>query len=217
MNNGPMGLRPVGFSATLVAVKALKVGTLVGSVILAVILGGGVLMGRGWQVERSRVVRASPEQLHARLVDLRGWRDWASTDAARDPACTWTWGGDAGEPGSWMQWSGAPCGQGRVIITDADPRRGVWLDDRLGPPDDAGASTKSGSESFTFEAEGTGTRVTWRQEGATRGVAAGWLRPLVERRLEEHMERALAALARLVEAEAGERGGAQGERGGQEG
>jgi hypothetical protein len=177
-------------------VRAFKAIVIAVGVIVAVIVGGGLALGRDWRAERSILMRAPPTAVHARLVDLARWAEWAAGERGRDPACTWTHDGAPGRAGSFVAWQGEPCGEGKIVLADSHPERGVWLDDYVGA---RGRAERTGRERFELTREGTATRVTWIQEGRSPAIAGGWLTGFVERRLGEHMDESLARLARAIE------------------
>jgi Polyketide cyclase / dehydrase and lipid transport len=159
---------------------------------LGVFLLVGLVLPRGWRVERAVVIAGPPERISPWLSDLHRWQDWSVWTKAMDPSVRHAyWGPEQGVGAGWS-WLGLTMGRGKVTITSADPRRGVTLDEAI-ESDQVNAHA-----SLTLTPEAGGTRVTWVDEGELP-LLGGYFRPRVEARLATHLEASLGRLKTVVE------------------
>lgn len=113
-----------------------------------------------YQVERSIVVNAPPDQVFARAVDLRKWATW-SPWAKLDPQMNVEYSGPDSGVGSSYHWKGNDkVGEGRMTISGVTPDRLVQIKLEFLKPWEQTSLTE-----FRFAPEGSGTRVTWTMSG----------------------------------------------------
>src|SRR4051794_21865841 len=129
------------------------IGLFVG-VLVALFVLGGLMLPRVWRVERTTIINAPPEAIYPRVASFKRWQDWALHSEA-DPNVENTYSGPEEGPGATWSWKGPKMGQGTMTITRAEPKAGIWVDEKI----EGDNSNAHGS--LTFEAESTGTRVTW--------------------------------------------------------
>ncbi len=116
-------------------------------------------MADTYTVERTAVIPASPEKVHAALVDFHEWEHWSPWQDV-DPEMTQTYSGPDTGVGAVMEWSGnRKAGTGRMEITAVAPDS-VVVDLQFLKPFKAHNTT-----TFAIAPEGEGTRVTWTMVG----------------------------------------------------
>ncbi len=118
-------------------------------------------MAATYTVERSAVIPAPTEEVHAALVDFHEWEHWSPWQEL-DPDMDQAYSGPEAGAGAVMEWRGnRKAGSGRMEITEvADDA--VVIDLRFLKPFKAHNTT-----TFTLASEGDDTRVTWTMVGPT--------------------------------------------------
>lgn len=162
---------------------------------LVVAVLAGVIAARpsAWRVERALALSAPPSAVHRQISDFRAWGDW-SPWARLEPEMRTTVQGVGAGVGAGYAWAGtARVGEGRLTITEADPRHVVMRLELLRP------WASSGTVEFRLSAIENGTRVTWSVEG-DRDLAgkALWLVGDVEPVLGGDLEKGLKQLGRAA-------------------
>ena len=71
-----------------------------------VYLGVGAILANEWQVDATRTVAVSAEEVGALVRDFRNWKKWSSMEARLGPQTTLEVTGEAGTVGHRMTWSG---------------------------------------------------------------------------------------------------------------
>lgn len=160
--------------------------------ILAVLIGGiGAVLPRQWHVERSVRIEATPDRILPFVANLRRWQEWAVWTKAMDPNVLNTFAGPDEGVGARWQWQGPVMGRGAITVTQADAT-GVSFDEAIE------SDTVNAHGGLRFTADGTGTRVTWTDDG-TLPPMGGFFRENLEHMLGEHFEKGLGALKAVVE------------------
>lgn len=76
-----------------------------------------------FHVERSATIAAAPENIFARVDDLRSWSTWSPWEK-KDPQMKRTFGGPPAGVGSTYSWAGDKnVGEGRMTIEEANGPR----------------------------------------------------------------------------------------------
>ena len=135
--------------------------------LIAVTLAVGLALPRGWKVEQQVVIAAPPQKIHALLFDLKRWQDWSVWTRAMDPQLRNTYEGPQDGVGAKWLWLGPKMGRGQLLIVASDPLRGIELDQSIE------AEAPNAHASITFTAEGSGTRVTWLDQGTLPPIVGG--------------------------------------------
>ena len=113
-----------------------------------------------FRIERSAVVAAPPERLFAQVNDFHKWPGWSPWEQL-DPTMKKTYEGAAAGPGAIYSWVGNPkVGEGRMTIESTTPPSLLKLKLEFIKPWQATNAT-----TFSFDAEGGATKVTWAMEG----------------------------------------------------
>lgn len=116
-------------------------------------------MADTYTVERTAVIPASQEAVHAALVDFHEWEHWSPWQDV-DPQMAQTYSGPDAGVGAVMAWKGnRKAGAGRMEITEVAPTA-VVVDLQFLKPFKAHNTT-----TFTLAAEGDTTKVTWTMVG----------------------------------------------------
>ena len=92
-------------------------------VVLALI-GMGFAMPGERSIVRTRTITASAADIQAKLIELKTWPEWSAWNLERDPSATWTFDGEAGEPGHSWRWQGDQLGDGTLVLTDVHVANG---------------------------------------------------------------------------------------------
>lgn len=182
-------MRSRSFSATVRAVRAFQIATLGVAVLVAVVVGGGLVIGSDWSVEKTVVLPAPVEVVHGQIVDVMGWQRWALDDPSAIASCPWRALDD-----NAVEWSGPACGTARLVLVDHDVSKGAWLEVRE-------QDRVLSRDRFTWTSRGAGTEVTWRREGTSSAIAGAWLKRGYEDELGRQMTRAFERLAARVREE----------------
>lgn len=168
-------------------------------VAFALFLGGGSLLPRSVQVERSIVIERPPATVHG-LVDgfatFPAWSPWME----RDPDMQYTISDPATGPGARFEWRGDPrqVGAGAQEVVASAPYRSVEV--RV-------ESDQLGVARMQYEVERVagGARLTWRYatdlvqgEGFIRGTFARYFGLFYARWIERELEQGLIRLARFA-------------------
>lgn len=133
---------------------------LLGVVAVFVLVVGGVLVAAMFQpddlhVERSKVMRASPDAVLPELTDMKLWVTW-SPWADRDPNVKWTFSEPTSGVGAWYEWKGNDdVGQGKMEVTAVEPGEVRYALTFIEPFASEAVVT------FKVEPEGENTKVSW--------------------------------------------------------
>ncbi len=116
-------------------------------------------------LQRSLLIQAPPEKLHALINDMRAFNTWNPYDK-KDPAMQGSYSGPAAGPGARYAFKGnQDVGEGSLEITASAPGQvGMRLD--MSAPMEA-----HNQITFTLVPRGSGTEVTWAMEGACPFIA----------------------------------------------
>jgi hypothetical protein len=121
-------------------------------VVLACIIG--FFMPRQVHVERSRVMKASGENVFAQVNNLKSWNNWAPWNRM-DPEWKQTWGNVTEGEGANYSWeSEGDLGKGTMKITKSVPNQLIETELNM-------ESMKPATGNFKFEGMPEGTKVTW--------------------------------------------------------
>lgn len=125
----------------------------------------GLLVAASFQpdvthVERSRVIRASPDAIMAQLTDMKLWVEW-SPWSALDPDTQWTFSDPASGKGAWYTWQGNDdVGKGRMEVTDVTDSSVSYGLEFIEP------FASKADVTMTLTPESDGTKVVWGMDSA---------------------------------------------------
>lgn len=130
------------------------------AVILAILAIVITMQPEDFKVARSATMAAPPAVVFEQVNDLRKWEAW-SPWANLDPNAVESFEGPPAGKGAIMKWSGNnEVGEGRQTITESRPAELVRMKLEFIRPFEG-----VNDVDFTFQPEGTGTRVTWTMSG----------------------------------------------------
>lgn len=113
-----------------------------------------------FRVERSALIQAPPAALQAQIEDFHQWPHW-SPWARRDPAMQVDYTGAERGVGATQHWAGnKDVGKGSATILESVPGERVLIQLEFLEPFRA-----SNLAEFSFQPEGSGTRVNWSMTG----------------------------------------------------
>ncbi|MCH8621531.1 SRPBCC family protein [Undibacterium sp. TS12] len=146
-----------------------------------------------YKVSRSILIRSTPDKLFPLIATPKEWKNWSVWNQ-RDPAMELTFSGpETGTNAAW-DWKSKTQGNGGMKITHASPYRLIDYDlhfEGMGKPS---------TGSFLFEAEATGTRITWSMEGSSEGnLMMKLFAPFMDKMVGPDFEAGLANLKKYAE------------------
>ncbi len=123
------------------------------------ILAIGVFSPSGFHVSRSAVVAAPAEAVFVPIANLRDWNDWSSWNTQKDPSLKYSYGGETGQVGSFMEWKSEKNGVGRVTLVEVVPNSRIKYRMEM----DGGKFHADGE--LTLNPVPEGTQVVWSDKG----------------------------------------------------
>src|SRR5262245_30374362 len=173
--------------------KTVLKGLLYLVVLLAVVfVVGGFLLPASTHLERSITIQRPPREVHAMLDSYKRFNEW-SPWFELEPSAKYSYSGTESGVGATMSWEGAKVGKGNQRITESvPPLKVVNVMDLEG-------SMASGT--FTFQAQGDGTRVTWAFDSEHgNNLVSRWFGLLLDSLVGKDYDKGLAKLKAVLEA-----------------
>jgi hypothetical protein len=147
---------------------------------------------RTYRFERSLVINAKPEAIHAQVADLRAWKTWGAWQE-RDPGMKMSYSEKSTGVGAWSAWESAKEGNGKMTIIEQTPTKVTY---RLEFPDMGTQSTGS----LELVPQGGATQVVWVDAGDLgMNPLNRWFGLFLEKLIGPDFERGLANIKKLVE------------------
>src|SRR3954469_11132133 len=159
-------------------------------VVLAALGGAGLVLPKKVASERSLTIAAPPELVYPDVAMLRAWPEWTAWNPRRDPHFKPTYEGPEVGPGAVQRWGPeTEGGPGSLRIVEGDPQRGVTFHLQLD-------QMQMGIDGrISFQPDGTGTKVTWRDElDFTHSYLGRYVGPMVDSDLSKRLEESLSNL-----------------------
>ena len=123
-----------------------------------IVVGIGFVLPSGFKVQRSIDIAAPPAKVYPLIAEPRQWNRWAIWNQ-RDPAMVIDYSGAPSGAGAKWSWKSKSEGNGSMDFTAAVPDERI--DYALSFPD---FDMRSRGQ-LRLQSAGTGTRVTWTNEG----------------------------------------------------
>lgn len=160
-----------------------------GALVLGLFLGVGFLLPGTWSVERTATLDAPPETVFPLLDSPQAWRGWTAW-----PDSGLVAEGPERGVGSRLSWKDRDMGDGSFEIVEVEPLRTV----RYRVLVQGGSMRTDGT--VLLEPAGTGTLVTWREEGDFgRNPLMGYWARFMTRAQGREFEKSLERLAKLAQ------------------
>ena len=117
-----------------------------------------------FEVSRSTTIAAPPEALHRLIDDFHEWTMWSPWEDV-DPHLQRTYSGADAGVGARYAWKGnRKAGEGSMEISESTPGK-IDIDLHFVKPFENDTTTV-----FELTPKGSGTEVTWRMKGETKGL-----------------------------------------------
>lgn len=171
--------------------KALKI---LGGVLLAVVVAFfavGVFLPTDYQVKRDVMINAPVEVAFPQVAIYKNWEAWSPWQL-KDPTIQNSYGGEAGQVGSYMSWTGEKSGTGRQTTTKLEPN--ARIESHL----DFGDMGQANSY-WEFHPVDGGTHVVWGFTTTLNNIIARYFGLNLESALGAEYELGLSRLKTLVE------------------
>jgi hypothetical protein len=128
--------------------------------LLAWLLIASAMKSPQFRLERSAVIKAPPERVHAILSDFHAWRDWSPWEKL-DADLKRLYDGPRSGVGAVYAWEGKRAGSGRMEIVEAPVGERVLIKLDFTAP-----IKQSNMADFALAPADGGTRVNWAMYGA---------------------------------------------------
>ncbi|MGQ0507327.1 MAG: SRPBCC family protein [Myxococcaceae bacterium] len=161
--------------------------------VIVIFLALGFFLPRDWRVEQSVVIAAPADTIYPLIANPRRWTEWAITTRETDASVKDTFSGPEEGVGAKWRWEGTKMGTGELLITQADPKIGVTVENRLVEKESVSKGT------LTFSPDGAGTRVTWVDEGTLPVISGGFFRRMIQNIISDNLQRGLKELKKVAE------------------
>ncbi len=163
--------------------------------LVVVFVAVGYFLPKDYDMERSIVIDATPERIHAYVGDLEQWDKWMPWKEA-DPSIEVKLGEKTKGVGAHQSWTGKD-GKGELTFTASDPDKGIEYDMAFIMDED----TRAESHCVTsYEKVEGGTKVTWAMKGTMPGaVLGGWFAMLMDSMAGKDFDKGLSKLKALAE------------------
>lgn len=174
--------------STFVKAVLWTVGILAGTCgVLAIV---GMLLPSQYSVERSVVVDAAPQEVHAQIVDLKAWPKWNAEHSGRE----YQYPGQVAGEGAVLTWTEPNLPDAKLTLTYQNPTEGIQYTLQTDGSDEPLKGT------IRYAPEEGGTRVTWRARGTVgNNPVDRWRVFLITRTLVREFETGLENLKPLAE------------------
>ncbi|MEH6416651.1 SRPBCC family protein [Pseudomonas sp. CGJS7] len=172
--------------------KSLLKGLLYLVVLLAVafVVGGFLLPSRS-HVERSITIERPPAEVHAILDSYKRFNEWSPWFDI-EPTASYAYSGPESGVGATMTWEGQKVGKGSQRITESVPQQKV-----VNTMDLEGTQATG---TFTLQAQGSGTRVTWALDSEHgNNLVSRWFGLLLDSMVGKDYDKGLAKLKQVLE------------------
>ena len=147
---------------------------------------------RAYRVERSVVINAKPEAVHAQVAVLRAWKGWSAWHE-RDPQMKLDYSEQTTGVGAWASWISKNEGNGKMTITEQSPTKVLY---HLEFPDQGFQSNGS----MELVPDSGGVRLVWAGVGDLgMNPMNRWFGLFLDNLLGKDFERGLANLKMVVE------------------
>ena len=171
--------------------KTLKIVGIVLAILVLVFVVGGLVMPKGYQVERSERIQAPVEIVFAQVNDLRNWEKWSPWNSA-DPTMQISYSENPVGQGGSYSWTGEGAGEGNLtIVRSVAPSR---IETRL---DFGEMGSAEGYWDFSHAAGVTS--LTWGFSGQNSGILGGWFTLMMDGMIGPQFEAGLAAIKEIAE------------------
>ncbi len=169
----------------------LKILAGLGALVLLLVVAA-FFLPREYRVERSAIIKARPEAIHAQLADMRAWSAWTVWHE-RDPAMKNTYSDKQAVVGAWSAWESKQEGNGKSTLTEITSTRIVY---DLEFPDMGMKSTGA----FELTPQADGVKVVWSDAGDLGlNPLSRWFGLFLDKLLGPDFEAGLAKLKRNLE------------------
>jgi len=129
--------------------------------IIALILIIAATKPDSMKIERSTVIQAPPQTIHALIDDFHKWAEWSPREKL-DPAMERKYEGPSNGVGATYSWQGnGDVGAGRMEIVESSPTKSVIKLDFIAP------MAANNVTEFLLIPQGSGTEVRWAMSGPT--------------------------------------------------
>jgi len=167
--------------------------------VLALVVGVvGLVAPTEYRLQRSVVIKAPPERVHALVGDLREWPKWAPWEESHTDLHT-TYGDHTTGVGAHQSWTSAD-GDGELTLTRCDAQTGIAYDMAFVHD---GHRTPA-SSALDYRVVDGATEVTWSMQGDWKGsvppVLDGWMQLLTPWMIGDMFDQGLDKLRQVVEA-----------------
>ncbi len=174
---------------------ALKIFGAVVLTVLAIFVIGGLILPSDYHVERTVLIEASPELVHAYVGDLQQWEAWTPWMEV-DPTIEVSYGETTSGVGAHQDWIGES-GSGELTFTEWSPQRGVVYDMSF----EEGEYESVGR--ILYEASEGGTLITWSMDGDSgMNLIGRWFGLFMDGMVGKDFQNGLDKLKLVVESEA---------------
>jgi effector-binding domain-containing protein len=127
--------------------------------IIALLFIVSFLLPKTYKVERSTMIKSSPEVIYALTSDFQQWHLWAAWTKETDSTVVFEMTGEPAQAGTSWKWNGEVLGNGEMILSELQPGRLVAYDLAF----DHGKYKSKGK--LVIEPEGDSIKVSWFDEG----------------------------------------------------
>jgi len=127
-----------------------------------VVIIGSFFLPPDYHVQRSLLIKATPQTIFPYLNDLRRWPDWTAWNTNREPSLVYMPSSPSSGVGAVQSWT-AKSGSGSIKLTASDPNEGVDYELNF----NEGRFISTGQIRFVVKPDGT--LVVWRSNGKLGG------------------------------------------------
>ncbi|MBF8962431.1 SRPBCC family protein [Pontibacter sp. FD36] len=155
---------------------------------------GSFLLPDSYEVRRSIVVNARPEQVFTYLNNPTEWEKWNAWNKAYDPTMIRLYGGPLTGKGAYQEWNGDKVGMVKVHFTDSTPPTELYYKQLTKGEDFETIGI------FSLEPLEEGTRVVWQQRSKVAGDPYNKYRGFFKKlKTEQETEQSLLSLKALFD------------------
>jgi hypothetical protein len=165
-------------------------------ILVGIFIAGGFLIPSKWEVSRTTIIHATPEQIYPLINNFKEWEQWSPWSSKSDSSLKYTYEGPETGAGSKQSWTSEKMDKGWMQFTSASPKSGITYDLYI----DMGQMQSTLHGAINFEPVNDETKVIWTDKGKSgKSFVKRWMSVMFKPMLGKDLDTGLVRLKAYVE------------------